>query len=43
MAVAKNYQASVIVLKKTKLGESDLILTMLAGDGSLVKAVATST
>lgn len=30
----------VVVLRKTKLGESDLILTMLASDGSLLKAVA---
>ncbi|MEE0844846.1 MAG: DNA repair protein RecO [Eggerthellaceae bacterium] len=30
----------VAVLRKTKLGERDLILTMLASDGSLMKAVA---
>lgn len=30
----------VCVLRKTKLGESDLILTMLSEDGSLLKAVA---
>lgn len=40
MSVPRNYHASVLVLKKTKLGEADLILSMLAGDGSLVKAVA---
>ncbi len=40
MSAGRNYHASVLVLKKTKLGEADLILTMLAGDGSLVKAVA---
>lgn len=34
------YSARVIVLRKTKLGESDLILTMLAEDGSQVRAVA---
>ncbi len=42
MSAGRNYHASVLVLKKTKLGEADLILTMLAGDGSLVKAVAKS-
>ncbi len=40
MAVPRTYHASVIVLRKRKLGESDLILSMLAGDGSLVEAVA---
>ena len=30
----------VVVLRKTKLGESDLILTMLSADGSQVRAVA---
>lgn len=34
------YSARVIVLRKTKLGESDLILTMLAEDGSQLRAVA---
>ncbi len=34
------YSTQVIVLRKTKLGESDLILTMLASDGSQVRAVA---
>ena len=34
------YGARVIVLRKTKLGESDLILTLLAQDGSQLRAVA---
>ena len=34
------YSARVIVLGKTKLGESDLILTLLAQDGSQLRAVA---
>lgn len=34
------YLTEVIVLRKTKLGESDLILTMLASDGSQIRAVA---
>ncbi|MBQ9020738.1 MAG: DNA repair protein RecO [Eggerthellaceae bacterium] len=42
MSAGPNYHATVLVLKKTKLGEADLILTMLAGDGSLIKAVAKS-
>lgn len=33
-------QASAHVLRKTKLGESDLIITMLAQDGSLIRGVA---
>lgn len=37
---AGTYRARVIVLKKTKLGESDLILAMLAEDGSQIRAVA---
>ena len=40
MAVPRTYHATVLVLRKRKLGESDLILSMLAGDGSLVEAVA---
>lgn len=36
----KTYRARVVVLRKTKLGESDLILTMLAEDGSQIRAVA---
>lgn len=39
-ARTKTYPARVLVLRKRKLGESDLILSMLAGDGSLVEAVA---
>ena len=34
------YTERALVLRRTKLGESDLILTMLADDGSLAKAVA---
>lgn len=34
------YDARAIVLRKTKLGESDLVLTMLAEDGSQMRAVA---
>ncbi len=34
------FHATTIVLKKTKLGESDLILRMLCEDGSLLEAVA---
>lgn len=34
------YRTRVIVLRKTKLGESDLILTLLAEDGSQIRAVA---
>ncbi len=34
------YAARIIVLRKTKLGEADLILTMLAEDGSQIRAVA---
>ena len=34
------YGARAIVLRKTKLGESDLIVTMLAEDGSQMRAVA---
>ncbi len=37
---SKTYSQEVIVLTKTKLGESDLILRMLASDGSLIEAVA---
>ena len=37
---AQTYSAKVIVLRKTKLGESDLILTLLSEDGSLIKAIA---
>lgn len=34
------FSTRVIVLKKTKLGESDLILSLLAADGSQLRAVA---
>lgn len=34
------YRARGVVLKKTKLGESDLIVTLLAEDGSALKLVA---
>lgn len=36
----KTYKAHVLVLKKTKLGEKDLIATMLDESGMLVKGVA---
>lgn len=35
-----SYDARGIVLRKTKLGESDLIVTLLAEDGSQIRAVA---
>ncbi|WP_371298200.1 recombination protein O N-terminal domain-containing protein [Paraeggerthella sp.] len=38
--LSQPYDARGIVLRKTKLGESDLILTMLVEDGSQVRAVA---
>ena len=34
------YKAQGIVLRKTKLGESDLIVTVLAHDGSEIRAIA---
>ncbi|MCL2826395.1 MAG: DNA repair protein RecO [Eggerthellaceae bacterium] len=37
---AGTYSSKVIVLRKTKLGESDLILNLLAEDGSALRAVA---
>lgn len=37
---APTYRARSIVLRKTKLGESDLIVTLLAEDGSQLRAVA---
>ncbi|MEG1425119.1 MAG: DNA repair protein RecO [Raoultibacter sp.] len=40
--VQQTYHARVIVLHKTKLGETDLILTFLAEDGSQIRAVAKS-
>ena len=36
----KTRVVQVVVLRKTKLGESDLILTLLASDGSQIRAVA---
>lgn len=38
--MAKAYNERCIVLKHTKLGETDVIVTMLASDGSQVRAVA---
>ena len=35
-----SYRTRALVLKKTKLGEADLIVTLLAEDGSLIRAVA---
>jgi DNA repair protein RecO (recombination protein O) len=35
-----SYRTQAMVLRKTKLGETDTILTMLAADGSQVRAVA---
>jgi len=35
-----SYPLRVLVLRKTKLGEADLILTLLADDGRIVRAVA---
>jgi DNA repair protein RecO (recombination protein O) len=35
-----SYRAQVLVLRKTKLGETDAILTMLAEDGRQLRAVA---
>ena len=40
MAGRRTYRARAIVLDRTKLGESDLILTLLAADGSQRRAVA---
>ena len=40
MASPRTYRTRAIVLDKTKLGESDLILELLAENGSLVRAVA---
>lgn len=37
---SKTYRADFIVCKKTKLKESDLIITGLSSDGSLLRAVA---
>ncbi|MDR3053551.1 MAG: DNA repair protein RecO [Coriobacteriales bacterium] len=35
-----SYPAEVLVLKKTKLGETDLILTLLSREGAQIRAVA---
>ena len=40
MAGRRTYRTRAIVLDRTKLGEQDLILTLLAADGSQVRAVA---
>lgn len=40
MAQAKTYKTSAIVLRKTKLGERDLIVTLLDESGALLKCVA---
>ena len=37
---AKTYRTRALVLKKAKLGEKDLIVTLLSEDGSLIRAVA---
>lgn len=37
---APTYRVSALVLRKTKLGEADLILTLLAQDGSQLRVVA---
>ncbi len=36
----RTYRCMGLVLKKTKLGETDLIITLMAGDGQQVRAVA---
>ncbi len=40
MAGSRTYRVRAIVIDKTKLGESDLILTLLADDGRQIRAVA---
>lgn len=40
MAQAKTYKTFAIVLRKTKLGERDLIVTLLGESGALIKCVA---
>lgn len=40
MAATKTYKVRAIVLRKVKLGEKDLIVTMLGETGELVRAVA---
>ncbi|HET6498620.1 MAG TPA: recombination protein O N-terminal domain-containing protein, partial [Coriobacteriia bacterium] len=34
------YRIRALVLRKTRLGEADIILTLLAGEGTIVRAVA---
>ena len=40
MAGRRTYRTRAIVLDRTKLGETDLILTLLSADGSQARAVA---
>ena len=40
MGAPRTFRTRAVVLSRTKLGESDLILTLLAADGSRVRAVA---
>lgn len=40
MAATRTYPAQALVLHQTKLGETDLILTLLSSDGSKIRAVA---
>ena len=40
MAATRTYKMQALVLRKTKLGERDLIITLLSDSGELVKAVA---
>jgi DNA repair protein RecO (recombination protein O) len=40
MAASRTFRIRAIVLSRTKLGETDLILTLLSQDGSQVRAVA---
>lgn len=40
MARARTYPVVATVIGRVKLGEADLILTLLSSDGSLVRAVA---
>ena len=40
MSVERSYKTEAIVLRKTKLGERDLIVTTIASHGGLVRAVA---
>ena len=39
MARARTYRARAIVLRKTKLGEQDLILTLLSESGAQLRVV----